>query len=271
MGFPGVRVAAALVLSAAGCSDPSTERGASSAVFLPSSASVQCPEAGRQWSIADLKMDFVWLPVLDCWVGTYEVTNAQFRAFQPCHNSGQFSGHDLNRDSQPVVQVSYDDVLAFTEWLCWRERHAGRLGENWVYRLPTVREWLTFAQCGQHARYPWGDDWPPPGNLNLHGREGARPECHQIEGHDDGYPVTCPVDEAGSNAWGLFGVAGNAAEWTSDLFNAKGWRKTCGGSWSSGSPPECQILPRQSPATTRDTDLGFRVVLAHSNPGLGRN
>ena len=71
------------------------------------------------------------------------VTNAQFRKFRPTHDSGDYRGHSLNADNQPVVKVSWSDANAFCEWLSAKpaERarrpplppaHRGRVG----VRLP---------------------------------------------------------------------------------------------------------------------------------------
>lgn len=50
----------------------------------------------------------------DFYMGKYEVTNAEFRQFRPNHNNGSYSGFSLNDDNQPVVEVSWDDAVAYT-------------------------------------------------------------------------------------------------------------------------------------------------------------
>ena len=54
---------------------------------------------------------------MDMWVGKYEVTNAQYRRKEPGHNSGEFHGHTLNNDRQPVVMVNFNDAKAYAEWM----------------------------------------------------------------------------------------------------------------------------------------------------------
>ena len=53
----------------------------------------------------------------DFYLGKYEVTNAQFRKFRPMHNSGAYETFSLNDDKQPVVNVSWDDAVAYAKWL----------------------------------------------------------------------------------------------------------------------------------------------------------
>ncbi len=55
--------------------------------------------------------------VSDLYVGKYEVTNEQYKKFRPEHNSGQVRGVNLNKDNLPVVNVSWDDAVAYAQWL----------------------------------------------------------------------------------------------------------------------------------------------------------
>ncbi len=50
-------------------------------------------------------------------IGQYPVTNAQYRQFNPDHDSSDYQGHSLNSDDQPVVYVSWHDAVAYTKWL----------------------------------------------------------------------------------------------------------------------------------------------------------
>jgi hypothetical protein len=73
-------------------------------------------------------------------MGKYEVTNAEFRRFRADHNSGDYGGNSLNGDQQPVVQVSWNDAMAYVEWL------SGQTGKR--YRLPTEAEWEYACRGG---------------------------------------------------------------------------------------------------------------------------
>jgi formylglycine-generating enzyme required for sulfatase activity len=72
-----------------------------------------------------------------------------------------------------MVRVSYEDAVAYCEWLTERERAAGRLPEGYRYRLPDGDEWTRYAQCGTNRQYPWGDSMPPTRG-NYSGAEARR-------------------------------------------------------------------------------------------------
>ena len=58
--------------------------------------------------------------VEDFWMGKHEVTNTQFRAFRPYHDSGTFRGQTLNDPEQPVCRVSWIVALvSVTDATCW--------------------------------------------------------------------------------------------------------------------------------------------------------
>ncbi|HVJ31252.1 MAG TPA: PEGA domain-containing protein, partial [Gammaproteobacteria bacterium] len=102
------------------------------------------------------------------YLGAREVTNAEFRAFKPDHDSGSFEGNALNGDEQPVVNVGWEDVAQFLNWLSVKdglqpvyEKTAG----GWApvrplrngYRLPTDAEWewaARFAGQTEGLLYP---------------------------------------------------------------------------------------------------------------------
>ncbi len=218
------------------------------------------PTAGVDWEDPVLGMPFVWIPSLKVWVGRYTVTNAEFRAFRPAHSSGAFEGQSLDGDRQPVVMVSFNDAMDFCKWLR-QEACAKGVDERLIVRLPSHNEWTAFASCGTIRRYPWGDDWPPTyGNYGDEAAKRVFTEWDIISGYDDGFAVSCPVEEAGANDWGLYGVAGNVYEWT---FEANGTgTELRGGSWSTYQKPYLTLanrLPREP--SSRLVNFGFRIVV----------
>jgi serine/threonine protein kinase len=219
------------------------------------------PETGKDWIVPDIGMEFVWIKALNCWVGKYEVTNGEYRKFKAKHDSntrvdsngstyaGDHRGNSVNGDDNPVVLVSMNDAQAFARWLTEREKQMGRLPQHLQFRLPTEVEWNSFAQCGDNRIFPWGNDWPP-----LFGNYGDNE-------YNDGFPSsTCPVQKSGRNDWGLYGIGGNAWEWTVDS-NGRPVEK--GGSW--GNPKKdlrCTDGVSFRGPDYRDYFSGFRLILS---------
>jgi formylglycine-generating enzyme len=109
-----------------------------------------------------------------------------------------------NRMNQPVVQIAYEDALAYSKW-------AGK-------RLPTEAE-FEFASRGglDRKRYVWGDDLMPDGKHMANTFQGHFPDANTAE---DGYSGAAPVGSFPSNGYGLFDMSGNVWEWVSDWYRA---------------------------------------------------
>ncbi len=209
-------------------------------------------------------MQFVWIDALQGWAGKFEVTNGEYRHFDPGHDSQAFTHVTtqerltLDDDRQPVVYVSYDDAVRFADWL--NRAGADQVPEGYRVRLPSGDEWSALAQCGDEDRlHPWGDDWPPPPDWNYHGAEGASGWL-KLDGHDDGFPVSCPVERSGRNDWGLYGVGGNVWEWTSEQRDAS--RVVRGTSWNYAKPSNLRCAADHlNVPSDRVNVIGFRLVI----------
>lgn len=92
----------------------------------------------------------------DYYIGKYAVTNGEWAAFLAATRR-QVPRHWVDgripagRERHPVVWVSYDDALAYCDWL--EDFYPG-----YDFRLPTQAEWEYAAVGEQRTCYPWGDD-----------------------------------------------------------------------------------------------------------------
>jgi serine/threonine protein kinase/formylglycine-generating enzyme required for sulfatase activity len=217
---------------------------------------------GQDFTVAKAGLEMVWLADLKLWAGRYEVTNGQFRKFQPTHSSKKTEdGFSLDGEQQPVCWVKYFDGVAFCTWLTATAQQAKTLPEGYAFRLPTADEWKALARCGKERVYPWGNAWPPPyGNF---ANQEVFPKDWKLDGYTDEFPATCDVAKSGKNEWGLHGLAGNVWEWTTEEKDGK--RAVYGGSWSDVTKLTLVINIKgynfADPSDTYD-NIGFRVLLA---------
>ncbi|QBD83647.1 formylglycine-generating enzyme family protein [Ktedonosporobacter rubrisoli] len=106
------------------------------------------------------------------------------------------------REKHPVVHVAYQDVEAYAHW-------AHKV-------LPTEAEWERAARGGlRGAPYTWGNELAPGGKLMANTWQGEFPWQNLCL---DGYEGTAPVGSFPPNNYGLYDMAGNVWEWTSDWY-----------------------------------------------------
>jgi formylglycine-generating enzyme required for sulfatase activity len=106
------------------------------------------------------------------------------------------------KDDHPVVQVAFDDAVAYAKW-------AGR-------RLPTEAEWEFAARGGRaRAEFAWGDSAFDPARPRAHIYVGAFPTHDAAPRAVGSFPPT---------GYGLHDMSGNVWQWTSDWYRPDTYR-----------------------------------------------
>jgi formylglycine-generating enzyme required for sulfatase activity len=103
---------------------------------------------------------------------------------------------DFGKKGYPVVGISHHAAMEYCRWL---SKKTGK-----AYRLPTEAEWEWACRCGTQTAYWFGDK---PGALGAHA-------WHDNNSGDR----THPVGKKKPNAWGLYDMHGNVAEWCLDHY-----------------------------------------------------
>lgn len=184
-------------------------------------------------------------------ISTHEVTLAQWDA---CYAAGSCSGYTppdrgWGRGAHPALMVSWSDAQAYVQWLSQRTGRA--------YRLPSEAEWEYAARGGATSAYWWGP---------------------QYDASKVSAGRTSEAGSHGANAFGLFDVTGNVAEWVEDCY-VTGYtgapndgrpmldgncdmRVIRGGSWRDDANGLRIASRGRIGRTTRDGGVGFRVAAA---------
>jgi formylglycine-generating enzyme required for sulfatase activity len=211
------------------------------------------------------------------WIGRTEVTNKQYGAFDPTHDSRYIDqqgkdhstpGYPANNPDQPVIRVSCDEATAFCRWLSIRAGEA--------FSLPTEAQWEYAARAGTAAALPTGGpdaDFSKYANLadaSIAGYMGLIPRENRF---NDGQKIVCEVGKYQPNAWGLFDMHGNVAEWTRTEYRpypykadgrddaaAAGERVVRGGSWADRPFRGTSAFRLSYPKWQKVYNVGFRVI-----------
>jgi len=228
----------------------------------------------------------------DFWMATCEITNAQYRCFNPEHDSGVYSKRYVSRDGpgmsldgpkHPAVRVSWDQAKAFCRWLSKRSglRIALPSEAQWEYACRAgTRSALSYGELNtdfsQHAnladaalRVAPTDTGGLDSNINLHMGNGVFESalygsvvpCEAR--YDDRAIVTAPVGSYLPNAWGLYDMHGNVCEWTRSAYVAGAsppHKVVRGGSWVDRPKRSRSAMRLGYPAWQRVFNVGFRVV-----------
>jgi sulfatase modifying factor 1 len=106
----------------------------------------------------------------------------------------------------PVVQVGFEDAEAYAKWMS--------------KELPSEAEWEFAARGGlDGAEFAWGDEFAPGGKMMANTWQGEFPWKNL---RTDGYEGIAPVGSFPPNGYGLYDMAGNVWEWTTDWYQDHG-------------------------------------------------
>jgi formylglycine-generating enzyme required for sulfatase activity len=135
------------------------------------------------------------------------------------------------RANHPVVHVAYEDVEAYARW-------AGK-------ELPTEAEWEFAARGGlDGAEFVWGSELNPGGKWMANTWQGEFPVQNL---KSDGFEGTAPVGSFPANGYGLYDMAGNVWQWTTDWYqeHRQVGDSCCGDLNPAGGDREQSYDPRQ--------------------------
>jgi formylglycine-generating enzyme required for sulfatase activity len=235
--------------------------------------------------VNSLGMKFVPVPGTKVLMSIYETRVQDFRAFvtavQFDYKKGGWTSYggketpDLDwerqtptglvAEDQPVLNVSWDDAQVFNLWLTRNERANGLVAPIQNYRLPTEQEWSSAIGADP---FGWGTQWPPPpmsGNFSNHVPSNL-PNGFAPTPAWDTFDFTSPVGRFSPNAFGIFDLCGNAAEWAQDVHSQNGTNlvRASGSCFATlRDPSSLGKLYRGNSCNSshRRIGIGFRCVL----------
>lgn len=135
------------------------------------------------------------------------------------------------KEDYPVVHIAYADAETYARW-------AGK-------RLPTEAEW-EFAARGGLAGNPfvWGNSFRPHGKWMANTHQGEFP---MKDTGEDGFAGISPVAKYEPNGYGLYDMAGNVWQWTSDWYRPDYYEQLAAGGGIARNPhgPDSSFDPSE--------------------------
>jgi iron(II)-dependent oxidoreductase len=216
-------------------------------VLVPTGAFLMGSDTGRsdERPVHRVELDAYYIDV-------HEVTNEQYARFIAATgylSEGGWRTFEPDRARHPVVDVTWNDAVAYTFWV-------GR-------RLPTEAEWEKASRGTDSRTWPWGEEFfPDRFNYGLDVRD------------------TVPVGSYpnGASPYGALDMSGNICEWLSDWYdpgyyrvsplrNPRGpktgrTRSVRGGSWAANAVYGMTMVRTKDPPHTYGPSIGFRCALS---------
>ncbi|MGQ0601663.1 MAG: SUMF1/EgtB/PvdO family nonheme iron enzyme [Anaerolineales bacterium] len=134
----------------------------------------------------------------ESFISQFPITNEQYQTYLHAAQPDLQHTFEADKAQHPVGNVSWDDALAFCNWLT---------GPGWRFSLPTEAQWEKAARGADGRVYPWGDEW-----------DISRANA------DDLADTTTPVglfSPGGDSVFGVAEMSGNVWEWCADWYDAE--------------------------------------------------
>ena len=222
------------------------------------------------------------------WMGELEVTNQQYVALNPEHDSRYIGqqwkdhvtpGYPANEPQQPVIRVTWTEAVDYCKQL------SQITGMN--VSLPTEEQWEWACRAGSGNDLWFGDittDYSQYENLAdftirdlaVWGLDPTVPMPYDFfmrrfwdfvprdQESNDGNLISVKGGQYKSNPWGLYDMHGNVSEWTiseTDNPSFNGQKVVCGGSWRDRSKLATASSRRYFQPWQAPYNVGFRVVI----------
>lgn len=185
-------------------------------------------------------------------VSQHEVTFHHYDQFATLTHRAMPNDFGWGRDNRPVIDVSYEDAVAYALWLSKQT--------NKNYRLLTQPEWEHAARAGKTTTY-WWEGQSEIRKANC--RRGCKSEFSQLFGSR-----TAPTGYYPPSPYQLYDTAGNVAEW---LDACQQWhddeKKQCKSTLLAGGSHKDKlknITPASTEVASTSTNkkhVGFRLLL----------